>query len=304
MGMIFAARQLQEKCQEMQTHLYSTFVDLTKAFDTVNREGPWKIMQKFGCPKRFAQMVRQLHGGIMQRVTDNGAVSEAFAVTNGVKQGCLLAPTLFSLMFSAMLLDAHRGIQIAYRTDVQLINHPGMHFQSHVFTTAVHELLFADDCAPKTISEGDMQRSMDIVGTTAAVQSGDLDVLQEAGAENQSLSPQLSSTDIEAEVLTSLSTNTIYNRLFEKDCALNTVTVADMQRSVNIYPSGCDKFGLTISTDKTVVMHHPPPNAAHNVSCIYDNGIKLKNVDKFFYLGSILSRCIEIDDQVAQRIWE
>nr|VZI19341.1 unnamed protein product [Spirometra erinaceieuropaei] len=36
--MIFAARQLQEKCQEMWTHLYSTFVDLTKAFDTVNRE--------------------------------------------------------------------------------------------------------------------------------------------------------------------------------------------------------------------------------------------------------------------------
>ncbi|BHF78331.1 hypothetical protein SprV_0602144400 [Sparganum proliferum] len=80
--MIFAARQLQEKCQEMRTHLYSTFVDLTKAFDTVNREGLWKIMQKFGCPERFTQMVRQLHDGIMARVTGNGAVSEAFAVTN------------------------------------------------------------------------------------------------------------------------------------------------------------------------------------------------------------------------------
>nr|VZI20178.1 unnamed protein product [Spirometra erinaceieuropaei] len=50
---IFAARQLQEKCQEMQTHLHSTFVDLTKAFDTVTREGLWKIMLKFGCPERF-----------------------------------------------------------------------------------------------------------------------------------------------------------------------------------------------------------------------------------------------------------
>ncbi|VDM06026.1 unnamed protein product [Schistocephalus solidus] len=37
--MIFANRQLQEKCQEMRTHLYTTFVDLTKAFDTVNRDG-------------------------------------------------------------------------------------------------------------------------------------------------------------------------------------------------------------------------------------------------------------------------
>nr|VZI22715.1 unnamed protein product [Spirometra erinaceieuropaei] len=37
--MIFAARQLQEKCQEMRTHLYSTFVDLTKAFDMVPPTG-------------------------------------------------------------------------------------------------------------------------------------------------------------------------------------------------------------------------------------------------------------------------
>ncbi|BHF70094.1 hypothetical protein SprV_0301314400 [Sparganum proliferum] len=37
------------------------------------------------------------------RVTDNRAVSEAFVVTNGVKQGCVLAPTLFALMFAAML---------------------------------------------------------------------------------------------------------------------------------------------------------------------------------------------------------
>ncbi|VDL94719.1 unnamed protein product [Schistocephalus solidus] len=37
--MIFAANQLQEKCQEMRTNLYTTFVDLTNAVDTVNRDG-------------------------------------------------------------------------------------------------------------------------------------------------------------------------------------------------------------------------------------------------------------------------
>nr|VZI45087.1 unnamed protein product [Spirometra erinaceieuropaei] len=164
--MIFAARQLQEKCQEMLTHLYSTFLDLTKAFYTVNREGLWKIMQKFGCPERFTQMVRQLHDGLMARVTNNGAVSEAFAVTNGEKQVCVLAPTLFSLMFSAMLMDSYRdehpGIRIAYRTDGHLLNQRRMHFQSRVSTTTVHELLFADDCALNTTSEEEMQRSMDL----------------------------------------------------------------------------------------------------------------------------------------------
>ncbi|VDL89544.1 unnamed protein product [Schistocephalus solidus] len=55
--MIFAARQLQEKCQEMRNNLYTTFADLKKAFDTVNRNGLWKIMQKIGCPERFTHMV-------------------------------------------------------------------------------------------------------------------------------------------------------------------------------------------------------------------------------------------------------
>lgn len=66
--MIFAARQLQEKCQEQNRELCTTFVDLTKAFDSVSRQGLWRIMSKFGCPDRFIRMVRQFHHGMMARV--------------------------------------------------------------------------------------------------------------------------------------------------------------------------------------------------------------------------------------------
>ena len=44
-----------------------TFVGLTKAFDTVSREGLWKIMAKFGCPAKFIAMVRQFHDGMLAR---------------------------------------------------------------------------------------------------------------------------------------------------------------------------------------------------------------------------------------------
>jgi len=47
--MIFGARQLQEKCQELYCDPCTTFVDLSKAFDTVSGHGLWKIMAKFGC---------------------------------------------------------------------------------------------------------------------------------------------------------------------------------------------------------------------------------------------------------------
>ncbi|BHF75822.1 hypothetical protein SprV_0501891900 [Sparganum proliferum] len=146
---IFAACPLQGKCQEMLAHLYSTFVELTKTFDT---------------------LVRQLHDGMMTRVTGNGAVSEAFAVTNRVKQDCVLVPTLFSLMFPAMLIDAYRserlGIRVAYRADGRLLNQRRAHIQSRVSATSLHELLFVVDCVLNAASEGDMQRSMDILAVS------------------------------------------------------------------------------------------------------------------------------------------
>ena len=163
--MIFAARQLQEKCREQHSHLYSTYVDLTKAFDTVSRDGLWRIMAKFGCPPRFISLVRQFHVGMQARVRENGAVSESFPVTNGVKQGCVLAPTLFSIMFSAMLQDAFRdgdiGIKINHRMDGKLFNLRRLKAKTKVVTEIIKDFLFADDCALNAGSEVDMQQSVD-----------------------------------------------------------------------------------------------------------------------------------------------
>ena len=80
--MIFTARQLQEKCQEQNVDLYMTFVALTKAFDTVSRDGLWKIMAKFGCPLRHIAMMRQFHDGMLARVQNDGEYSEPFPVAN------------------------------------------------------------------------------------------------------------------------------------------------------------------------------------------------------------------------------
>ncbi len=80
---IFTARQLKEKCQEQNVDLYTTFVDLTKAFDTVSREGLCKIMSKFGCPERFICIERQFHEGMQACVLDDGDLSAPFPVTVG-----------------------------------------------------------------------------------------------------------------------------------------------------------------------------------------------------------------------------
>ena len=48
--MIFSLRQLREKCREQGKTLYVAFMDLTKAFDLVSRDGLFKILAKIGCP--------------------------------------------------------------------------------------------------------------------------------------------------------------------------------------------------------------------------------------------------------------
>ena len=165
--MIFTARQLQEKCQEQNVDLYMTFVDLTKAFDTVSRDGLWKIMAKFGCPPRFIAMVRQFHDGMQARVQNDGEFSEPFEVTNGVKQGCVLAPTLFSMMFSAMLMDAFQdsdtGFPIRYRFDGNVFNLRRLQAKTKVQTDVLDELLYADDMDKNANTEAKMQRAMDQV---------------------------------------------------------------------------------------------------------------------------------------------
>ncbi|BHF69629.1 hypothetical protein SprV_0301267500 [Sparganum proliferum] len=82
-------------------------------------------------------MVLQFHDGMIARVIDNGAVSEAFAVTNGVNLDCVLALTLFSLMLSAILLDAYLDERL----------------RSRLSATTVTELLYGDGCVLNATSE-------------------------------------------------------------------------------------------------------------------------------------------------------
>ena len=112
-------------------------------------------------------MVRQFHDDMLARVQSDGEYSVPFPVTNGVKQGCVLAPTLFSMMFSAMLTDAFQdgdnGISIRYRFDGELFNLRRLQAKSKVQTEVLEEFLFADDMAKGAPTEETMQKGVDQV---------------------------------------------------------------------------------------------------------------------------------------------
>ena len=158
--MIFASKQVQERCREQNKDLYILFVDLTKAFDTVSRPGLWNILPRIGIPPKMVKMIQSFHDGMKAGLV-NGDESNEFPVTNGVKQGCVLAPTLFSFIFSMMLLSAFKesdlGIEITYRTDGGIYKTQRLKSITKISKALVRDLLYADDCAIVAHSEKDLQ---------------------------------------------------------------------------------------------------------------------------------------------------
>ena len=159
--MIFVLRQIQEKCREQNMGLFVAFIDLTKAFDTVSRDGLWKILSRLGCPPKFLAMIRQLHERQRGQVKQNGTLSDSFPISNGVKQGCVLAPSLFSIFFSMMLREAKEevldGIYIRLRSDGSLFNLRRLLAHTKTVEQLITELLFADDCALLAHTEAALQ---------------------------------------------------------------------------------------------------------------------------------------------------
>ena len=98
--MIFSLRQLQEKSREQGQPLYMMFIDLTKAFDLVSRKGLFEVLSKIGCPSKLRSMIISFHADMKGTVLFDGSSSTSFPVNSGVKQGCVLAPTLFGIFFS------------------------------------------------------------------------------------------------------------------------------------------------------------------------------------------------------------
>ena len=86
---------------------------------------------------------------------------DPFPVSNGVKQGCVLAPTLFSLLFAQMLSAAlsqtEAGIKIRYRTDWNFFNLYRQRSHTKVIRATVRDFLFPDDCVLEAHSEEALQ---------------------------------------------------------------------------------------------------------------------------------------------------
>ena len=113
-------RWIMKKSREFQKNIYFYFIDYAKAFDWVDHNKLWKILQEMGVPEHLTYLLRNLYAGQEATVRTGHGTTDWFQIGKGVWQGCILSPCLFNLyeeyiMRNAGLEETQAGLKIAGR---------------------------------------------------------------------------------------------------------------------------------------------------------------------------------------------
>ena len=85
-----------EKAREFQKNIYFCFIDYTKAFDCVDHNKLWKILQEMGIPDHLTCLLRNLYAGQEAIVRARYGTMDWLEIGKGICQGCILSPWIFN----------------------------------------------------------------------------------------------------------------------------------------------------------------------------------------------------------------
>ena len=114
-------RWIIKKAREFQKKkIYFCFIDYAKAFDCVDHNKLWKILQEIRIPDHLTCLLRNLYSGQEATVRIRHRTVDRFQIGKGVHQGWILSPCLFNfyaeyIMRNTGLEEAQAGIKIAGR---------------------------------------------------------------------------------------------------------------------------------------------------------------------------------------------
>ena len=148
---IFSLRILCERYLQHQQDLFHVFVDFKKAFDRVWHAALWSTMKLYNINANLIKVIESLYSKATSAVYYNGSVGEWFRTTVGVRQGCLLSPTLFNIFLERIMTDA-------------LENHKG---SVSIGGSTITNLRFADDIDALAGKEDELVKLINRLNTTA-----------------------------------------------------------------------------------------------------------------------------------------
>ena len=76
-----------EKAREFHKNIYFCFIDYAKAFDYMDHNKLWKILQEMGIPDHLTYLSRNLYGGQEATTRTGHGTTDWFQIGKGVCQG-------------------------------------------------------------------------------------------------------------------------------------------------------------------------------------------------------------------------
>ena len=109
---IFNLRIICERYLQHQQDLYHVFVDFKKAFDRVWHKAFWATLNHYNINTKLTGVIQGLYRKATSAVYHNNEIGDWFNTNVGVRQGCLLSPTLFNIYLERIMdevLKEHKG---------------------------------------------------------------------------------------------------------------------------------------------------------------------------------------------------
>ena len=143
---IFNLRILCERSLEMNREVYLAFIDYEKAFDRVRHEDLLDILMQIGLDGKDVRVIRNLYWEQEASIQVSGEQTGWKHIKRGVRQGCVLSPTLFGLYSEIILrnIDDLVGVKVGGRN--------------------INNIRYADDTVLIAETEQDLQNIIGSVG--------------------------------------------------------------------------------------------------------------------------------------------
>ena len=113
---IFTLYSIVQKFLQKHSKLYVAFVDFRKAFDSINRNKLWGVLRKVGMHGKLYLAIKSVYNSVLACVREKCLYTDYFQCPNGLKQGCLLSPMLFSFFINELAQElsenGKHGIQL------------------------------------------------------------------------------------------------------------------------------------------------------------------------------------------------
>ena len=157
---IFILKMIMEKSRNNNKPLHMCFIDIMKAYDSVDRTLLWQVCRHYGLSDKIIRMLQLLYKDTRAQVRINGELSDPFDINSGVQQGGIPSCILFNVLFDFIVRRVIEQVKLLGITGIKLAYGSNDFFHS---ANANYEsfdallLLYADDVVMMCNSTSDLK---------------------------------------------------------------------------------------------------------------------------------------------------